>query len=75
MQRGHLISIVVFLGIAAGAAAGDLWIKGEPGLEIFLDGQRALVSDNGEYGLLLAGVTTGDHTISALCEKKCYIFR
>jgi hypothetical protein len=72
MRRGHVVVLLVVLcGIAVFAAAGDLWISCEPGLEIFLDGQRALVSDNGEYGLLLAGVTTGDHTIRV--EKSGFV--
>lgn len=63
MQRVQLISIVVCLGIAASVAAGDIWINCEAGLEIFLDGEPAGVSDKAEFGKLLRGVTAGDHTI------------
>ena len=63
MRRVHLISIVVCLGIAASAAAGDLWINCAPGLEIFLDGESVGVSEPDQNGMHLRGIESGDHTI------------
>ena len=53
MKRIHVISIFVCLGIAASAAAGDLWINCEAGFDIYLDGELAGVSDKTEFGLRL----------------------
>jgi len=63
MPRVHLISIVVCLGIAASAAAGDVWINCEAGFDIYLDGEPAGVSEKAEFGKILRGITTGVHTI------------
>jgi len=63
MQRVHLISIAVCFGIAASAAAGDLWINCAPGFDIFLDGESVGVSEPDQNGMLLRGIESGDHTI------------
>jgi len=63
MQRVHLISIVVCLGIAASAAAGDVWINCAPGFDIFLDGESVGVSETSESGKNLRGIESGAHTI------------
>ena len=63
MQRVHLFSIVVCRGLAASAAAGDLWITCEPGLEIFLDGEPVGVSEEAEFGKILREITAGDHAV------------
>lgn len=63
MQRVHLISIVVCLGIAASAAAGDVWINCAPGFDIFLDGELVGVSDEAENGKHLRGISAGDHIV------------
>jgi len=55
--------MVVCLGIAAAAAAGDLWINCPPGLDIFLDGESMGVSDREENGKYLRGIESGDHSI------------
>jgi hypothetical protein len=63
MQRAHLISIVVCLGSAASAAAGDLWINCAPGFDICLDGESVGVSETDQNGMHLRGIESGDHTI------------
>lgn len=63
MQKVFLISMVVCIGFAASAAAGDLWINCEAGLEIYLDGKLQGVSEQAEFGKLLRGVPEGDHAI------------
>ena len=63
MKRFHVISLAVCLGIAASAAAGDLWIDCAPGLDVFLDGEFVGVSEPAENGMYLPGITSGEHTI------------
>ena len=63
MQRVHVILLVVFLGIAASAATGDLWINCAPGFDIFLDGEFMGVSEPSENGKHLPGLSSGEHTI------------
>jgi cell division septation protein DedD len=63
MQKGQFTLFVVFLGIVASAAAGDVWINCAPGLDIFLDGESVGVSDVDENGKHLRGIESGDHTI------------
>jgi cell division septation protein DedD len=63
MQRVHVILLVVFLGIAASAATGDLWINCAPGFDIFLDGEFMGVSEPSENGKRLPGLSSGEHTI------------
>ena len=63
MQRVHVILLVVSLGIAASAAAGNLWITCEPGLDVYLDGQFVGVSEEAEDGKYLPGISSGEHTI------------
>ncbi len=63
MQKGHLILLVVFLGVAASVAAGDVWINCEAGFDIFLDGESAGVSEADESGKHLRGIESGHHTI------------
>ena len=63
MQKGHLILLVVFLGVAASAAAGDVWINCAPGFDIFLDGELMGVSEADESGKHLRGIDSGAHTI------------
>ena len=63
MQRAHGILLIVFLGIAASAATGDLWINCAPGFDIFLDGEFMGVSEPSENGKRLPGVSSGEHTI------------
>ena len=63
MKRFHVISLAVCLGIAASAAAGDLWIDCAPGLDIFLDGELVGVSEEAENGKRLRGISAGDHIV------------
>jgi hypothetical protein len=63
MKRIHVISIFVCLGIAASAAAGDLWINCDAGFDIYLDGELAGVSDKTEFGKRLPAVSTGKHIV------------
>ncbi len=63
MQKGHLILLVVFLGVAASVAAGDVWINCAPGFDIFLDGESVGVSEADESGKQLRGIDSGAHTI------------
>jgi len=63
MQRVHVILLVVFLGMAASAATGDLWINCAPGIDIFLDGEFMGVSEPSENGTRLSGLSSGEHTI------------
>ena len=55
--------MIVFLGVAASAAAGDLWINCAPGFDIFLDGEFMGVSKPSENGKRLPGLSSGEHTI------------
>jgi hypothetical protein len=50
-------------GIATSAAAGNLWITCEPGLDVYLDGQFVGVSERAEDGKYLPGISSGEHTI------------
>jgi len=63
MQRAQWISMVVCLGLAASAAAGNLWITCEPGLDVYLDGVFVGVSTGAENGKYLPGISSGAHTI------------
>ena len=63
MQRGQLLLFVVFLGIAASVAAGDVWINCAPGFDIFLDGESVGVSEADENGIHLRGIESGVHAI------------
>jgi len=63
MQKGHLVLLVVFLGVAASAAAGNLWITCEPGLDVYLDGKFVGVSEEAEDGKYLPGISSGEHMI------------
>ena len=63
MQRGQLFLFVVFLGIAASAAAGDVWINCAPGFDIFLDGESVGVSEADENGMHLRGIESGVHAV------------
>jgi len=63
MQRGQLFWFVVFLGIAASAVAGDVWINCAPGFDIFLDGESVGVSEADASGKDLRGIEPGAHTI------------
>jgi len=63
VKRTTVISIVVCLGIAASAAAGDVWINCAPGFDVFLDGEPAGVSESDENGILIRGIESGDHAI------------
>jgi cell division septation protein DedD len=63
VKRIHLISLVMCMGIAASAVAGNLWIVCEPGLDVFLDGEFVGVSEQAEGGKHLPGISTGEHTI------------
>jgi hypothetical protein len=63
MKRIHWITLVVCLGLAASAAAGDVWINCEAGLEIYLDGDLAGISIEAEDGKHLRELSDGDHTI------------
>ncbi len=63
MGRVHLAIWVTLLSVAVSASAGDVWINCEPGFEIFLDGEHAGVSDRAEFGKILRGIKSGDHTV------------
>lgn len=63
MQKGQWFLLVVFLGAAASAAAGDVWINCVPGFDIVLDGESVGVSDADDSGKHLRGIDPGEHTI------------
>ena len=63
MRIAHLISLVMCLGIAISATAGDLRVTCAPGLNIFLDGEFVGVSIPKYDGKYLTGLSTGEHTI------------
>ena len=63
MKRDCLILLVMCVAVAASATAGDLWINCEAGLEVFLDGEHVGMSEEAEFGKLLRGVASGEHTI------------
>jgi hypothetical protein len=63
MQRTRVALLVVLFGAATSAAAGDVWIDCEPGLDIFLDGESVGVSGPKKQGMLLRGIESGDHAI------------
>jgi hypothetical protein len=68
MKRICLISLVVCLGIAAPAAAGDLWVICATGFEIFLDGKLIGSCDAAVTGTRVSGIETGEHTIQVRKE-------
>jgi hypothetical protein len=70
MKSDCLISFVICVAVAASAAAGDLWINCEAGLEVFLDGEHVGVSEEAEFGKLLRGVASGEHTIRIEKESR-----
>lgn len=63
MRWVQLILLVVCVGMAAPAAAGDLWVNCATELEIFLDGESVGMCGAAEGGNRLSGIETGDHTI------------
>ena len=63
MQRTRVVLLVVLFGVATSAAAGDVWIDCEPGLDIFLDGESVGVSGPNKNGMQLRGIESGDHAI------------
>jgi len=73
MKRVSLISLVMCIGVAASAAAGDLWINCEAGFDIFLDGELVGVSEKSEFGKRLPAVSTGEHIIRI--EKDGFVLR
>jgi hypothetical protein len=62
MRRVHLI-MVCTCSIAASAAAGNLWIHCEPGLEISIDGESVGVCDEAGHVSRVSGLEAGDHII------------
>jgi len=63
MRAAHGISLVMCLGIAALATAGDVRVTCSPGLNIFLDGEFVGVSIPKQDGKYLTGLSAGEHTI------------
>ena len=63
MRTAQVISLVMCLGIAAVATAGDVRVTCAPGLNIFLDGEFVGVSIPKYDGKYLTGLSTGEHTI------------
>ena len=63
MRRVHWISLVLCLGLAAPALAGEVWINCEAGLDIYLDGELVGVSAKEEFGKRLPAVGSGEHII------------
>jgi len=63
MRRAQLISLALSLGIVVPAAAGDLWITCEPGLDVYLDGEFVGVSEEAESGKHLPEISYGGHTL------------
>ena len=63
MRIAHVISLVMWVGIAAVATAGDVRVTCSPGLNIFLDGEFVGVSIPKHDGKYLTGLSDGEHTI------------
>jgi hypothetical protein len=68
MRWVQLISLVVCIGMAAPASAGDLWVICAPELEIFLDGESVGMCGADASGKRVPGIETGDHTIQVRRE-------
>jgi hypothetical protein len=68
MRWVQLISLVVCIGMAAPAAAGDLWVICAAELEIFLDGESVGMCGAAEGGKRVPGIESGDHTIQVRTE-------
>jgi hypothetical protein len=68
MKRSHLISLVLGVGLAVPAAAGDLWVICATGLEVFLDGTSFGMCDADETGTPISGIEAGEHTIQVRRE-------
>jgi len=63
MRIAHVISLVMCVGIAAVATAGDVRVTCSPGLNIFLDGEFVGVSIPKYDGKYLTGLSAGEHSI------------
>ena len=63
MRIAQVISLVMCLGTAALATAGDVRVTCSPGLNIFLDGEFVGVSIPKHDGKYLTGLNAGEHTI------------
>ncbi len=68
MSWVRLISLVGCIGMAAPAAAGDLWVICAAELEIFLDGESVGTCGAAKDGKRVPGVETGEHTIQVRRE-------
>src|SRR2546428_11364507 len=51
-----------------GPKTGNIWIRVEPGVQLFLDSAPAGVSDQKEHGKVLENVAPGEHQIEIRTE-------
>jgi hypothetical protein len=63
MRKTPITLLILFFGVVSPTSGGDLRVSCAPGLEVFVDGEAAGVSTEEENGLLLTGVSEGEHTI------------
>lgn len=56
--------LTALLLLAAEAGFGDVWVRTEPGIVVYLDGRRAGVTTQAELGLRLRNVEVGRHELT-----------
>lgn len=70
MRHARSVCLLLALALPAVALAGDIQVRCEPGLRVFLDNQLAGTSKASEDGLHLTNVPEGKHTVRV--EKPGY---
>jgi hypothetical protein len=63
MKRARLLCLLVAMGAATVASAGDIQVFCEPGLRVYLDGELAGISSRLDDGLYLMDVGRGTHAV------------
>jgi len=63
MRRGGWLVLLVLVGAASVAAAGEIQVLCEPGLRVYLDGELAAISSRLDDGAYLMDVARGLHTV------------
>lgn len=63
MRRGGWLVLLVLVGSATVAAAGEIQVLCEPGLRVYVDGELAAISSRLDDGAYLMDVARGLHTV------------
>jgi cell division septation protein DedD len=69
MKRIDFMCLVFGCFAAVSAAAGDLWIIGGSGSEVFLDGESVGVVESADKGIRIPALATGEHTVSVVTDE------